>query len=257
MSKVRRQIRKANRDLKRSQAANQLRRRRFAVVLFILVLTFCAGEIFAIFTAKNQHDYRRAREDADELSIELGLISSALHSGNKTLYENALLRYRASLISFTDNDYVRKHRLETLARLRDYSDALKDNESNIIELLEFAAAIDGLRSELDDIDTEKLDAANFYHIQQSFQTLRDALSKLKAEEYSKLRDRIDSFAGKISELAKNSAVCVSVCPKSSFSDKQKQLESYRDKYEKEFKELGLKVSKRYDPSTLIVELSEI
>lgn len=257
MSKTRRQIRKLNRESTRDAKRTERTRRNFAIVFFVLALAFCAGEMIAVFTAKNQHDYRRARENAEELSVELSLISSAFRSGNKTLYDNSIERYQTTLASFSDNDYVRAHQLELSGKLRDYNKKLSDNATSISELLELDAALESLLLELDEVETEKLSAVNFYQIQQSFQTLGDALANIKTEEYAELRDRIDSFAHKITELAKNSAVCVSVCPKESFADKQNQLEKYRKEYSEDFANLGRTVSEKYDPSSLILELGEL
>lgn len=257
MSKVRRQIRKVNRESARSKQGNLLRRRRFAILFFVLMLVFCAAEVFAVFTAKSQHDYRMAKETADELSVELSLISSALHSGDKTLYENTIDRHRDTLGTFAGNDYVTGRQSHLLSQLQDYRKILLDDETKVNELLELDAALSGIQSELQAVDIEKLDAANFYQIQQSFQTLRDALSKLESEDIVKLRDKLDSFALKIAELAKNSAVCISVCPKDSFAEKQRTLESYKKEFETDFRELGLSISEKYDPSPLIKALNEL
>lgn len=257
MSDTRRKIRKLNRQSARDVTRNERTRRNFAIVFFVLALVFCGGEMIAVFTAKNQHDYRRARETAEELSVELGLISSSLRSGNKTLYDNSIARYQATLAGFTDNDYVRAHQSELAGNLRDYNKNLADNASSIAELLELDAALESLLLELDEIDTEKISAVNFYQIQQSFQTLSDTLANIKTEEYSELIKRVDSFAHKFSELAKNSAVCVSVCPKESFAEKQKVLERYRKEYNEDFTKLGRAVSEKYDPSSLILELGKL
>ena len=257
MSNTRRQIRKLNRESIRDKKRNELRRRNFAIIFFVAALVFCAGEILAIFTAKNQHDYRLAKESAEELSVELSLISSAFRSGNKTLYDNSISRYQDTLASFSENDYVRVHQLELLSKLRDYNKNLQENTTSIAELLELDAALESLLLELDDVDTEKLNSMNFYQIQQSFQTLSDALANLKTEEYEELRNRIDSFARKISELAKNSAICVSVCTKESFVEMQKKLEKYRKDYNEDFTQLGRSISEKYDPSSLILELGKL
>ena len=257
MSKVRRQIRKINRDSERSKKRTQISRRRYAIVFFVVALVFCIAEVFAVFTAKSQHDYRLAKTNADELAVELGLISSALYSGDKTLYENSVERYKDTLAVFTGNDYVQSNQANLLGRLREYNATLASNKNEISELLELDAAMSGIQSELQSVDIEKLDAVNFYQIQQSFQTLRDALSKLETSDLGDLRDRLDSFATKVSELAKNSAVCVSVCPKESFVEKQKTLESYRNEFESDFDKLGREISEKYDPSSLVISLGEL
>ena len=257
MSKVRRKIRKLNRESIRSKKRNEIRRRNYAILLFVLVLTFCAGEMIAVFTAKNHHDYSQAQKSSEELSVELSLISSALKSGNKTLYDNSLARFQSTLTAFLDNDFIRAHHTDLSSKLRDYNKTLGDNRDSVNELLELDAALDSLLLELDEVDTEKLNAVSFYQIQQSFQRLSDTLANLKTKEYEKLRVRIDSFAHQIAELAKNSAVCVSVCPRESFIEKQNQLEKYRKEYADDFENLGNTISEKYNPNSLILELGKV
>lgn len=257
MSKVRRQIRKLNRESTRSKKQTEIRRRNYAILLFVLVLVFCAAEMIAIFTAKNHHDYQQAQKTSEELSVELSLISSALKSGNKTLYDNSISRFQSTLNEFTENDYTRVHQIELSSKLREYNNTLASNKESINELLELDAALDSLLLELDEVDVDKLNAVSFYQIQQSFQRLSDALGNLKTEEYKELRNRVDSFAHKIAELAKNSAVCVSVCPKENFVEKQKQLEQYRKEYAEDFVKLSSDISDKYNPSALILELSKV
>ena len=257
MSKVRRKINKINRESERSKNRAERRRKNYAKILFVLILLFCAGEVFAVVTAKKEYDHKSARRVAEELSVELGLISSAFRSGNRTLYDHSLERYRGSLSSFADNDYVRAHQSELLNKLRDYDATLKHNSEDTRELLELDAALVGFQSELQGIEFKQLDASNFYQIQQAFQTLRDALVNIKAESNKELRDSIEAYATSMQELSKNSAICVSVCPKESFAEKQKKLESYRDKYLDEFTKLDEAVSNKYNPSQLIVELGKI
>ena len=52
-------------------------RKKFAVLLFVLVLAFAAFEGVILFTSKRSHDVARARADAEEISVELGMISSS------------------------------------------------------------------------------------------------------------------------------------------------------------------------------------
>ena len=232
-------------------------RKNFATLLFVLALVFFAGEVFAVCTAKNQYDYRRTKETSEELSVELSLISAALNSGNKKLYNDSVSRFRATFADFTNNTYAIRHQDELIDKLRDYDKKIDDNKDEINELMELTAALSALRSELQDSSSETLDASNFYQIQQVFQTLDDTLDGIKTQHLSELKQRLESFAHKIIDLAKNSAVCVSVCPKSSFSDKQKSLEKIEKKYKDEFTELGKTVSDKYNPSDLIVELGNI
>lgn len=257
MSKVRRKINKINRESERSKNRAERSRKNYAKILFVLILVFCACEVFAIVTAKNEYDHKSARRVAEELSVELDLIASPFRSGNRTLYDNSLERYQSSLATFADNDYVRTHQVDLLNNLRNYSSTLKQNEKDTKELLELDAALVGFRSELQSVEFKQLDASNFYQLQQAFQTLRDAIVNIDADDNKEMRDSIEAYATKMQELSKNSAICVSVCPKDSFAEKQKKLESYRDKYLEEFEKLDKKISDKYNPSALIVELGKI
>lgn len=231
--------------------------RNCAVLVFVLTLVFFGAEVFAVCTAKNQYDYDRAKLSAEELSVELGLISSAFHSGNKKLYEDTILRYQESLADFTHNEYAHNRQAVLINSLRDYGDKLRREQPEIAEFLELSAALSGIRSELQLSDAEKLDAVNFYHLQETFQHLRDTLDETKSEHLAPVKAPLDSFAAEIISLAENSAVCISVCPKDSFANKRAQLDEIKAKYEEQFSSIGKTVSEKYDPSSLIQQLNQI
>ena len=236
---------------------NVKRRKLFAVILFMLVLVFAAFEVAMLFTSKRAHDVASAREDAEELSVELGMISSSFYSGDRALYERSYGRLSKSLIGFSRNDYVRQNYADVNDGIEKYRDMLEGESENITEFLEMNAALNALSGELEVLDIEKLDAANFYQIQQAFQTLRDSLAKIDSEEYAEIKQKLDGFANEIIKIAQSSATCISVCPKKSFNDKLKKLSELKTKYEKEFETLGDDLSKKLDPSALIVRLGEI
>ena len=229
--------------------------RNFAVLGFIAAFVFFGVEVFAVCTAKNQYDYDRAKTSAEELSVELGLISSAFNSGNKKLYEDSIARYRATLSDFTNNEYVHLRQADLLNELRDYSNLLKDDQEKIGEFLELSAALSSIHSELQLNQRETLDATNFYHTQETFQHLREALDAIDSEDLKNVKEKLDAFAQEIMSLAESSAICVSVCPKDSFADKQTKLKEIKERYAKEFESLELDASKKYSPSELIVKLN--
>lgn len=231
--------------------------RNYAVLAFVSALVFFAAEVFAVCTAKNQYDYDRAKELAEELSVELGLISSAFHSGNKKLYEDSTARYQATVADFTQNEYAHNRQAELVNSLRDYHEKLRQNQEELSEFLELSAALSGIRSELLLSDVEKLDAVNFYHLQDTFQHLRDTLDVVKTEDLIAIKEPLDSFASEIINLSENSAICVSVCPKESFANKQAKLNEIKNKYKEQFESIGKTVSAKYDPSALIQRLSQI
>jgi hypothetical protein len=231
--------------------------RNFAVLAFIIAFVFFGVEVFAVCTAKNQHDYDRAKSMAEELSVELGLVSTAFNSGNKKLYDDSVARYRVTLANFSENEYLHHSQPELLSELRDYSNTLKENQEKISEFLELSAALSNIYSELQLSDTEKLDATNFYHTQDIYQRLRDVLDEIESEELKDVKEKLDSFAQEIISLSENSAICVSVCPKSSFEEKQSSLSSIKEKYAKEFESISLDASKKFSPSELIIKLGKI
>ncbi len=233
------------------------RRRNFAVVLFVLVLVFFAVEVFAVMTAKEQHDYRVAKGHASELSVELSLISSALSSGNHALYDNSLARFNESYMRFSENDYAMSKQGELLNSLSTYRDVLEQNRDSVIKLMDLSAALSNIQSDLIEIDDTKLDVANLYQIQRTFKELRDVIAKIGTTEFADATTRLDDFAERIASLSSSAAVCVSVCPKDSFVEKQQQLQTIKNDFSETFRTVGRTLSAKYDPSKLIVELGKI
>lgn len=231
--------------------------RNFAVLAFASAFIFFGAEVFGVCTAKNIYDHNRAKTTAEELSVELSLVSSALNTGNKKLYNESLSRYRVTLAEFSRNEYMHYAQAGLLNKLRDYSNLLRDSSEEIDIFLELSAALASVHSELQLADAEELDIANFYRIQETFRHLREALDKIKSEELKDVKGKLDSFAQEIMSLSESSAICISVCPKSSFEEKQKKIQEIKARYEKDFNNIGLDASKDYNPSELILMLAEI
>lgn len=233
------------------------RRRNFAIVLFVLILVFFAGEVFAVMTAKNQHDYNTAKNDAEELSVELGLISAALNSGNKTLFDNSLERFGTTLDRFADNDYVGRDQKSLADSLSSYRDTLQNESGNIAELIELSGTLSSLQSNFVNTDFSTLDAVHFYQIEQQYQDLRKALANLQSSDFAELHSQLDGFADRIISLSSSAAVCVSICPRENFDEKLQQLESIKNDYAESFKNIGETLSAKYDPSEYIVKLNQL
>ena len=232
-------------------------RKKYAVLLFVLVLAFVGAEVAILFTSKHSHDVARARADAEEISVELGMISSSFYSGDRALYDRSYQRFNESLSGFSLNVYVKQNHNETYEAIENYRAMLEEKSESIAEFLELSAALNTLSSEIDLINPEKLDAANFYQIQQAFQALRDCLAKIESENYEPIKKKLDAYAGEIIQLSQSSATCIAVCPKESFVDKNRKLADLKTKYQAEFENLGMDISKSLDPSVLIVRLGEI
>ncbi|MCQ2570830.1 MAG: hypothetical protein MJ154_01085 [Candidatus Saccharibacteria bacterium] len=231
--------------------------RNYAVLVFVLVFVFFGAEVFAVCTAKNNYDYGRAKESSEELSVELGLISSSLSSGNKKLFEDSIERYNATLAGFANNEYVHRRHPELLNSLREYGNKLKTNRDEINEFLELSAALASIESELQISDGKKIEAVNFYNLQETFQKLLDVLEKIESENISTIKEPLESFSKEIISLSESTAICISVCPKSSFAEKQGKLKQIKEKYEKSLKDASVEASKKYDMSDLIKQLGEL
>ncbi len=236
---------------------SEKRRARFAVLLFVLVLAFASFEVVVLFTSKRSHDIARARADAEEISVELGMISSSFYSGDRALYDRSYQRLNESLVGFSRNLYVKQNHAETYDAVEQYRAMLEEKNASVAEFLELSAALNTLSVELDLLNLEKLDAANFYQIQQAYQTLRDCLSKIQSKDFDEIKKKLDAYAGEIIELAQSSATCVAVCPKDNFKGKIQKLEKLRAKHRAQLEGLGADISRGLDPSALIVRLGEI
>lgn len=233
------------------------RQRRIATIVFVVVMALVASEVALLFLAKDHHDREAAKTKGQEISVELGLISSALSTGNQSLYKESLSRYRQDIAALGQNEYVRAHRNETLVQLSEYSSMLAEDDASINTLLELRAALSALLSELQEVNNESVDALNFYRIEYALNDLRDALGQIESESFVKLREAIVKFAGELSKIADTAATCVSICPDKTFDEKLKQLDKIRSKYQKEFLELGPELTEKYNASELIKDLSDI
>lgn len=236
---------------------SEKRRARFAALLFVLVLAFAAFEVVILFTSKRSHDIARARADAEEISVELGMISSSFYSGDRALYERSYERLDKSLVDFSRNFYIKQNHADIYEAVEQYRATLESKDASVAEFLELSAALNTLGAELELLDLEKLDAANFYQIQQAYQSLRDCLSKIQSKDFDEIKKKLDTYAGEIIELAQSSATCVAVCPKENFKDKIKKLEKLKEKHRVALEGLGADISRSLDPSALIVRLGEI
>ena len=236
---------------------NEKRRKKFAVLLFVLVLAFASFEAATLFTSKRSHDIARARKDAEEISVELGMISSSFYSGDRALYDRSYERFGESLAGFSRNVYIKQSHGDVYDAIENYRAMLEEKQDEIAEFLELSAALNTLSSEIDLVNPEKLDAANFYQIQQAFQALRDCLAKIESESFEPIKKKLDAYVGEIIQLSQSSATCIAVCPKESFVDKNRKLADLKTKYQAEFENLGMDISKSLDPSALIVRLGEI
>lgn len=232
-------------------------RKFFAVLLFVLIFAFLAGEGLLLLTAREKYNRSLAHSDAEEIATELSLLSSSLISGDRTMYDDSVTRFRVSLMRTSENEYMRTSRADLLKDMDEYNERLLTNAETISQLLDLSASLNGISAELESQQTDQLDASNFYQIKRVFESLRETLTKVESEELKDIRGQLDTFAQKIATLAQNSAVCVSICPQDSFAAKLEKLEKYKKDYRDKLQELDENFSQKYNPSDIIARLKEI
>lgn len=231
-------------------------RRLIATIAFVTALVLGGAEIFLLISAKDRHDYARAQEQSEAISVELGLITASFNSGNKTLYREGTTRLNQTLSEYRQNDYIRNHRTDVLQALNQYEDALARNAEKIDTLLELRAALAAVSSELYNIG-DNIDAKSFYNVSHAFEDLGLALEKIELEDFKEVREALGDFAKDAQGIVDAAATCVSVCPDSVFDDKIAELNGLKEKYGERFESLGLDFSKELSTSELITTLRGI
>ena len=233
------------------------RQRIIATIAFTIALILAGAEVFLLFFAKDHHDFAEAREQSETISVELGLISASFTSGNKTLYSEGVSRFDQTLREYRRNDYMKNHRSDILQSLEKYRDALRDNSEKIDILLELRAALTAVTSELHNLDSTEVDAAGLYRVSHTLEDLGLALEKIELEDFKDVRENLSNFAKDAREIVDTAATCISVCPDSVFDDKIGELNGLKERYEEQFKSLGLDFSKELNTSELIDTLRGI
>ena len=233
------------------------RQRIIATIAFTVALALAGVEVFLLFFAKDDYDYRTAREQSETISVELGLISSSFTSGNKALYSEGLSRFDQTLSVYRTNDYMRIRRADVLQSLEQYRSALSRDAEKIDTLLELRAALTAVSSELHNLDNAKIDATSFYRVSHALEDLSLALEKITLEEFSQIREVLDGFAKDAHAIVDTAATCIGVCPESVFDEKIDELNGLRERYGEQFESLGLDFSKDLNVSALINTLRGI
>lgn len=233
------------------------RRKLIATLAFTIALILAAAEVFLLFFAKDNHDYAVAREQSETLTVELGLISASFTSGNKTLYKEGMTRFDQTLSDYRTNDYMRWRRADVLQSLDQYKRTLNENSDKIDTLLELRASLTAVTSELHNLDHSTLDSAGFYRVAHTLEDLNLALENIELDEFKDVRDVIGNFAYDVRGVIDTAATCVAVCSDSVFDEKAGELNAIRDKYNEQFKTLGLDFSKELNTSELINTLRAI
>lgn len=203
---------------KKIAAVDQNRGKRKAVAWLLLVVAIIvvAAECVGLFMAKKEYERQRATEISSNLVSNLAIMSAALQTGNQALFDQNFNEYRAYLIQYNTNNYVRQNESEKLNRLNEYEKILVDDASVIRELNQLHSILNQLNliAATDDI-VEDLTSyrQNLIKLEENVVTLKtDQLQdakKILLDTTDKLESQLDSIA-----------ICVNVCPSSTYNDKR-------------------------------------
>ena len=230
-----------------------IRRRIFAI---IMVVTFLVIECYVLFFAKFRYDHEQSKYIAEELSFKLALISASLQSGDKASYMQNLTDYRAILDDFGKNNYVRSREQDLLHRLEEYSSILMDNSELIAQIMELRVAIATISTVSTEAQSGDVDAIKVYDIVQNYTDFRNGLERVDAPEFKDLTEKLFAMSNEVIQVAEKAAVCISICPEATLSEKQQAVETVVAKYKDDIAQLSYSASEKYNPNQLILDLNK-
>lgn len=251
---ARRQVRKINRRAAVDKEAFARKRRR--IILVIAVLVFVAAEVFTLCFAKYNYDREESKKLADDMSIQLSLISSALRSGNRAIYDDALGAFSFDLRHFNENSYVKREASDFNNRLVDYHNMLINNADFLSELMDLRVAVNMLQNSTNDAKNSSIDAGKVSEIAKNYAEFREGLANIKSQELKEIKKILEDYSNEIIPLIENSAVCISVCSENILNEKRDAISRLIDDKNKELEPLDEKVSAPYNPNALIIDLGE-
>ena len=225
------------------------------ILAIIAVVAFILIEGFVLTSAKYRYDHDQSVIVAEELSVQLSLISSSLQSGNKAIYNQAVKDYHSILIEFSKNYYVRTQAQDLVRALDDYDDKLTVDADFIAQLIELRIATATVSSVATNMKTSEIDALKVYDIAQNYINLRDGVEKITAPELSEVASKLTAMSNEIIQIADKTAVCVSVCTEDVLLQKQAVIEDIVLRYKDDISNLSIAVSEKYSPSQLILDLN--
>lgn len=225
------------------------------ILAIIAVIAFILIEGFVLTSAKYRYDHDQSVIVAEELSVQLSLISASLQSGNKAIYNQAVKDYHSMLIEFSKNYYVRTQAQDLVRALDDYDDKLTVDADSIAQLIELRIATATVSSVAADAKSSDIDALKVYDIAQNYINLRDGVEKITAPELSEVASKLTAMSNEIIQIADKTAVCVSVCTEDVLLQKQAVIEDIVLRYKDEISNLSITVSEKYSPSQLILDVN--
>lgn len=226
------------------------------VAILLMLAFFVIMECFVLSSAKYRHDHSESVGVAEEMSLQLSLISVALKSGNQAMYADAVTKYRAALDEFAKNNYVRKSAKNLLNSLEQYSATLLEDSELIGQMTELSIAANTITTAANDAQKSTVDAAKAYSIANDYKSFRDALDRITAPELQDLKSKLISMSNEIAQTIENSAVCIAVCSGEILAQKQSAINVVVERYGEDIEALSLALSKKYDPNQLILDLSD-
>ena len=225
------------------------------VLAILAVIAFILIEGFVLGSAKYRYDHDQSVITADELSVQLSLISASLQSGNKAIYTQAVKDYHSILIEFSKNYYVRTQAQDLVRALDEYDDRLTVDADFVAQLMELRIVTATISAVSSNAKTSDIDALRVYDIAQNYTNLRDGVEKITAPELAEIAGKLTAMSNEIIQIADRTAVCVSVCTEDVLLEKQNIIEDIVKRYKDELSELSIAVSEKYSPSQLILDLN--
>ncbi len=225
------------------------------VLAILAVIAFILIEGFVLGSAKYRYDHDQSVITADELSVQLSLISASLQSGNKAIYTQAVKDYHSILIEFSKNYYVRTQAQDLVRALDEYDDRLTVDADFVAQLMELRIVTATISAVSSNAKTSDIDALKVYDIAQNYTNLRDGVEKITAPELAEIAGKLTAMSNEIVQIADRTAVCVSVCTEDVLLEKQNIIEDIVKRYKDELSELSIAVSEKYSPSQLILDLN--
>ena len=225
------------------------------VLAILAVIAFILIEGFVLGSAKYRYDHDQSVITADELSVQLSLISASLQSGNKAIYTQAVKDYHSILIEFSKNYYVRTQAQDLVRALDEYDDRLTVDADFVAQLMELRIVTATISAVSSNAKTSDIDALRVYDIAQNYTNLRDGVEKITAPELAEIAGKLTAMSNEIIQIADRTAVCVSVCTEDVLLEKQNVIEDIVKRYKDELSELSIAVSEKYSPSQLILDLN--
>jgi hypothetical protein len=225
------------------------------VLAIIVAIIFVAIEAYVLSFAKFRYDHAQSIGIAEELSVQLSLISVSMQSGNKATYAKALADYRKVLDDFSENPYVRARAHDLLNSLQNYSGLHLEESELISQYMELRVATANIETVSDTIKNSEIDAIKVYDFARTYIDFREGIAKIDAPELAELIGKLTDMSNEMIQIMEKSAVCVGVCQDDALKEKQATVEDITNRYKDELTKLSLSASEEFNPNQLILDLN--